>query len=67
MRRIKSKEVRRLVKLFVAAGCEVSFSASSHVIIRKGGKVVTVVPSTPSDHRSLSNSVAQARRNGVKI
>lgn len=61
------KDVSRIVDAVEMAGGSASVRGSGHVLLRLGGKSVTL-PSTPSDHRSLLNARAQVKRElGVAI
>jgi hypothetical protein len=65
--KINNKDVRHLAKRFARAGCDLSFTGSGHVAVRKSGRLVVVLPSSPSDHRALMNVEREARRRGVRI
>lgn len=53
-----------LVSALKAAGCEVEVNGSGHLKVTKDGVALTV-PSTPSDWRSLRNTIALARNRGL--
>ena len=67
LKRIHRRDVRDVARLFRAAGCSLSFTKKGHVAVRKNGVLVTVLPSSPSDHRSLLNAVRDARKKGVNV
>ena len=56
--------LKDLLKRLKDAGCEISRTGSGHIKVEKNGKHV-VIPSTASDYRSLANSLADARKNGL--
>ncbi|MEU5430798.1 hypothetical protein AB0H73_35070 [Streptomyces olivoreticuli] len=60
------KEVRQLIKALEKQGFEVRQTKNNHYQVFKKGSFVTVLPGTPSDHRSLKNSMAYLRRAGFK-
>ena len=64
---INNREVRKTARLFIKAGCSLSFTGSGHVAVRKGERLVTVLPRSPSDHRGLLNAISDARKNGVSV
>lgn len=57
-------EQRDLLELLKASGCEVETTGSGHIRVSKNGKTV-VLPSTASDWRSLRNTIAAARKQGL--
>ncbi|UJE15726.1 HicA-like toxin [Gordonia phage Ligma] len=62
------REVKDLVTRVEVAGGEVRRSKrNSHLKVYLDGRLIGVIPSTPSDHRALKNSISQLRRNGLAI
>lgn len=59
------KDIKRLVGVLKAQGCTVQLTRNSHLKVRRDGAVIGMLPGTPSDWRSLKNSVAHLRRAGV--
>lgn len=53
-----------LLKLLMRQGFDVQRTKGRHYLIRKRGAFVTVLPSTPSDHRGRKNALAALRRAG---
>ncbi|QIG58998.1 HicA-like toxin [Gordonia phage AnClar] len=63
-----NKDVKQLLKAVEAAGGEVRRSKRNpHYKIYLNGRLIGVVASTPSDHRTTLNDRAQLRRNGLDI
>lgn len=57
------KEVREIVEEAVRQGWRVRMLKNSHpLLLAPDGKTMVVLPSTPSDRRSLDNAVARMRR-----
>ncbi|MFI0742459.1 hypothetical protein ACH4PU_30935 [Streptomyces sp. NPDC021100] len=54
------------MKALEKQGFEVRQTKNGHYQVFKDGGFVTVLPGTPSDHRSLKNSMAYLRRAGFK-
>jgi predicted RNA binding protein YcfA (HicA-like mRNA interferase family) len=62
-----NKDLRTLIKELEAQGFEVTKGRNStHLVVRKKGQRVTTLPSTPSDHRTMKNCLADCRRAGFK-
>lgn len=61
-----SKEVDQLRKKLQLQKFTERRTSRGHYQIRKGGRVVTVLPGTPSDHRTLKNCIADLRREGFQ-
>ena len=60
------KEIKRIVKALETQGFYVERSGKGHLKVKnERGGTVYVMPSTPSDHRSLKNTVAELRRKGI--
>lgn len=59
-----TKDIRNLIKDFEAAGFDVVFTkGNTHPkVVNKAGHLVTTLPSSPSDHRSLLNARATLKR-----
>jgi hypothetical protein len=57
-------DIRALLKALEASGCKIEKTGSGHIKVTRDGKTITL-PSTASDWRSLKNSVAQARKDGL--
>lgn len=59
-----AKEVKKLVKALEAQGFEVKIGKTNHPKVYRDGKLITTLPSTPSDWRSLKNALALLKRAG---
>lgn len=62
-----NKDLKKLTTALKAQGFDVepaSGKDSTHLVVRKDGRRVTTLPSTPSDHRSMRNCIAACRRAG---
>lgn len=62
-----SNDVKQLIRQLERHGCEIRRTRRGHFLVSFDGRVVGGLPGTPSDHRSLPNSRAQLRRNGVRF
>jgi predicted RNA binding protein YcfA (HicA-like mRNA interferase family) len=57
------KEIKNLIKDFEAAGFDVVLTkGNTHPKVLSNGHLVTTLPSSPSDHRSIKNAQATLRR-----
>jgi hypothetical protein len=60
------KEVKQLLKTIEhIQGVEVRATNKSHIGVYKDGKIVTTIPTTPSDHRWRDNAVRNLRAAGI--
>lgn len=60
-----NKDLRNLIKALEAQGFTVEIGKKNpHPIVRKGGRRVATLSSTPSDARSWKNDLADLRRAG---
>ncbi|SEM83322.1 type II toxin-antitoxin system HicA family toxin [Streptacidiphilus jiangxiensis] len=59
-----TKDVRDLVKALRKQGFEVTPSRNNHLIVRRDGRRIATLASTPSDHRGQLNILAVLRRAG---
>lgn len=59
-----TKEYRRLLEPFLRRGFTLQERRrNTHIaVLDPSGRLVTMLPSTPSDHRSLMNTRAELRR-----
>jgi hypothetical protein len=57
-------DLKALLKALEASGCKIERTGSGHIKVTRDGKTMTL-PSTASDWRSLKNSLAQARKDGM--
>lgn len=63
-----NKDVRRILRaLRTRHGIEHDFRGSGHIGLLKDGNLISVMPSSPSDHRALKNKVAELRRMGYDL
>lgn len=58
------KDIRKLCKELNNQGFEIRTTRRGHLLIEREGIVVAGLAGTPSDHRSVKNSIAQLRRAG---
>lgn len=62
------KEMKALLKAAEEQGWTVRFTGSGHYQWKApDGQTIIVTPSTPSDHRSMSNTRAQLKRAGLNL
>ena len=61
-----NKEVRRLMKELREQGWRVEGRKSKSVAFSPDGRVVVPIHHTPSDQRSMANTVSQLKRGGYK-
>lgn len=64
--KITNREVRKLVEVARKNGCRIE-AGNQHirVLAPRGG--IVILPSTPSDHRSLLNARSEMRRAGIPV
>lgn len=61
------KDIRKLLQAIEAAGfIVVTTRKGHHVILTEDGEHITVIAGTPSDHRSILNSIAPLKRRGFR-
>lgn len=61
------KDLKRLIKELEAQGFEVEIRRGNpHPIVRKDGRRVATLASSPSDRRSWDNGIAYLRRAGFR-
>lgn len=60
------KEVRDLIRRLRQQGFTVVDKGVAHPKVYKDGQLLTTLPSTPSDVRSLKNAVGKLRRHGYQ-
>ena len=60
------KEVRDLIRRLREQGFEVVDKGVAHPKVYKDDQLLTTLPSTPSDVRSLKNAVGKLRRHGYR-
>ncbi|MDT8915807.1 hypothetical protein [Amycolatopsis sp. PS_44_ISF1] len=58
------KATNVLLRQLKTQGFDVKRTRSLHYMIRKGGKFVTIIGSTPSEYRGRQNGLAALRRAG---
>ncbi|MFE1785623.1 hypothetical protein ACFW9F_24380 [Streptomyces sp. NPDC059506] len=61
-----NKEVRQLLKKLARQGFDVELTRNGHYKVYWDGRFVGTLAGTPSDHRSLKNSVANLKRAGFQ-
>lgn len=62
-----NNEVDRLVKALKKQGIKVKRTRKNHWMVHsKDGEFVTILPGTPSDHRSLKNCMSYLKRAGYR-
>ena len=62
----RRKDINRLLDRLEGQGWAVSNTKSGHIKVERGGKTV-ILPTSPSDHRSWKNLIAELRRAGADI
>lgn len=60
------KRTREVLEALEAQGFTVRRTRRGHFFVTKDGQPVTTFSGTASDHRSLTNALAQARRAGFR-
>lgn len=58
------KDLRKIAKALEAQGFDVEITKRGHMLVSKDGREVAVFSGSPSDWRSLKNSLSDARRAG---
>lgn len=58
------KDIRKLSKELTAQGFQIRTTRREHLLVQRDGVTVAGFAGTPSDHRSIKNSIAQLRRAG---
>jgi hypothetical protein len=61
-----SKDLRVLRRELERQGFDLKRGGNNHWQVRKDGRLITTLPSTPSDRRGFLNAVATLRRAGFK-
>ena len=59
-----NKEVKVIIRALEAQGFEVWIPKNQHPTVYRDGRRISTLPSTPSDRRSLLNSLAPLKRAG---
>lgn len=60
------KDLKKVIKAMEAQGFDVTVTTKQHYMVWLSGTYVTTLPGTPSDHRSMKNAIAKARRFGFR-
>lgn len=60
------KELKQIAKALEAQGFDIRVSRKGHLVVSRDGRIVATFSGTPSDYRSMRNSIADARRAGFK-
>lgn len=60
------KDLRKIAKALTKQGFDVEVTRKGHLIVSRDGRAVAVFSGTPSDWRSMKNSLADARRAGFR-
>lgn len=63
---MNQKDIRKLRKELTNQGFNVRTTRRGHLLVEREGVVVAGLAGTPSDHRSIKNSIAQLRRAGFE-
>jgi hypothetical protein len=61
------KSIKVIVKALEAQGFVVKLAKNGHPMVYLGGRLIATLPSTPSDSRSLPNSLAPLKRAGFQV
>lgn len=60
------KDLRKITKALQAQGFDVEVTKRGHVVVTRDGDLVATFSGTPSDWRSLRNTLARLRRAGFR-
>ena len=60
------KDLPKIVKALEDQGFEVTVTSKGHIIVTRDGEVITTFSGTPSDWRSIRNSLSYARKAGFR-
>ncbi|MEW6880772.1 hypothetical protein QEV68_04265 [Trueperella pyogenes] len=61
-----NKEVKELVKKLESQGFTCETTRKNHIKVRANGRLITTLPSTPSDNRALKNAIRLLAKAGFK-
>lgn len=62
-----TKEIRKLIRALEAQGWRVEETGSGHYqAYSPNGEDIVTIPGTPSDHRSMRNTMSRLKRAGFK-
>lgn len=61
---MSAKDIRTLIKDLEAQGFEIRRTTKGHHRVYRDGQPVCTLSGTPSDHRSMKNSIAALKRAG---
>ncbi|MEU5423499.1 hypothetical protein [Streptomyces sp. NPDC020667] len=61
-----NKDVKQLIKKIKQQGFEVRTTTNNHHIVRKDGRFIASLPSTPGNPRILKNPIADLKRAGFR-
>jgi predicted RNA binding protein YcfA (HicA-like mRNA interferase family) len=62
---MKRKEINRLIRVLEDQGFTAEKTRKGHWLVRSPeGRVIATLAATPSDHRSIINSIARLRKAG---
>lgn len=62
-----NKDIKQLIVKLEKQGLELRRSGTTHWKVYRDGRLLTTLPSTPSDRRSLLNKRAELKRQGVVL
>lgn len=61
-----NKDLKKIVKALEAQGFEVRVTKKQHVAVYRNGRIVALFAGSPSDWRSMKNSIRDAQRAGFR-
>ncbi|MFC5149020.1 hypothetical protein [Streptomyces aureoversilis] len=61
-----NKDVKQLIKKLKEQEFEVTRTKTNHYLVRKNGRIIGGLASTPSNPRTLKNSIADFKRAGFQ-
>lgn len=60
------KDLRKIVKALEEQGFEVATTSKGHLMVLRNGEVIATFSGTPSDWRSIRNSLSRLKRAGFR-
>lgn len=61
-----NKDMKKIAKALREQGFEVTITKKQHIAVSRDGRIVAIFSGTPSDWRSMRNSIADARKAGFQ-
>lgn len=60
------KDLRKIIKALEAQGFETEMTKKGHIVVTRDGELIATFSGTPSDFRSIRNSLAPLKRAGFR-